>query len=131
MQTSGLSLRLERFVKGGKSECSFYVHDLHHLSPQLVHEIQRAGHEGPDGTIKVTFGELLDHSETKFEALLGTLLMARKHKVCCDWCCPRRQCWHLSTMSPPTHLLAMHLKYFYFGPTGGPFRWGRVAQGGQ
>ena len=53
------------------------------ISPtkQLIGEIRKIGYKTPKGQLEVKFGLLLDQTEGLFEALLGTLLTARKHKV--------------------------------------------------
>ena len=52
------------------------------LNPQLVKEINRLGKLKEDGSVVVTFRELFEGTDGVFEALLGTLRTAKRHKVC-------------------------------------------------
>ena len=46
-----------------------------------MQEISRVGRQCDDGKVMVEYGKLQESSEGVFEALLGTLLTARKQKV--------------------------------------------------
>lgn len=48
---------------------------------KLIYEIKKIGYYSSNGQMEVKFGELLESTEGMFEALLGTLLTARKYKV--------------------------------------------------
>lgn len=48
---------------------------------QLVKEIKRLGKQKEDGSVVVTFRELFEGTDGVFEALLGTLRTAKRHKV--------------------------------------------------
>lgn len=45
-------------------------------------EIKRLGKQKEDGSVVVTFRELFEGTDGVFEALLGTLRTAKRHKVC-------------------------------------------------
>ena len=51
------------------------------LSGQLVSEIKRLGKANSEGQATLTYGDLIAGTDSLFEALLGTLLSAKKHKV--------------------------------------------------
>lgn len=48
---------------------------------QLVSEIKRIGKINTEGKTTITYGDLMVGTDHLFEALLGTLLSAKKHKV--------------------------------------------------
>ena len=60
---------------------SCHLHPIFH-NPQLVKEINRLGKLKEDGSVVVTFRELFEGTDGVFEALLGTLRTAKRHKVC-------------------------------------------------
>ena len=51
------------------------------ISSQLIKEIKRCGYQTHQNQTAVTFGELFDELSDEFEALSGTLRMAKKRKV--------------------------------------------------
>jgi len=46
-----------------------------------VKEIKRLGKQKEDGSVVVTFRELFEGTDGVFEALLGTLRTAKRHKI--------------------------------------------------
>lgn len=48
---------------------------------QLASEIKQLGKINTEGKTTITYGDLMAGTDRLFEALLGTLLSAKKHKV--------------------------------------------------
>ena len=48
---------------------------------KLIDSIKELGRRGGDGKVEITFGELFQATQNRFEALTGTLRTAKKRKV--------------------------------------------------